>query len=99
MADLAVRLENGAEAAKALKNLTDGCGVGGGGGAHIVKAEDAGEEVKLTKVEELLNAGGDGGGAGTVGRAAVFFERSRIREGAIEGCLIVEERQAAEVGG
>jgi hypothetical protein len=58
---------------------------------HVVEAKDTGEEIKLATVEKLRDAGGDGGRAGTVGRAAVLFERDRIREGCIEGTLIIEE--------
>jgi hypothetical protein len=88
---LAAHLEDSAEAAETVGDLTDGFGIGGGSGAHVVEAQDTDKEVKLTAVEKMRDAGGDGGRTGTVGRAAVVFEWDRIQEGCIKGSLIGEE--------
>jgi hypothetical protein len=89
---LAAHLEDSAEAAETVGDLTDGFGTGGGSGAHVVETKDTGKDVKLAAVEKVRDAGGDGGRTGTVGQAAVFFEWDQIQEGCIESRLIVEEQ-------
>jgi hypothetical protein len=80
-----------AEAAEAIGDLTDGFRLGGGSSTHVVEAKDTGKEVQLAAVEKLRNAGGDGGRTGTVGGAAILFERNRVWECRVKGSLVIEE--------